>query len=105
MLIIRLSRRGRNKQAFFDLVVAEKARAVKKKFTEKLGYFNPLSKAGAGELVFDAALTEKYISNGAQISQTAARLLSKNGCKLAGKFIIQRGTKPKKTEAPKEEAA
>ncbi len=50
-------------------------------------------------------MVEKYIKNGAQVSQSAARLLAKNGCELAGKFIAQRVSKPQKTEAPKEESA
>ncbi len=103
MLIIRFARRGRKGQAFFDLVVAEKSRPVQKKFIEKLGYQNPLTDGGKGEFVFDKDLVEKYINNGAQVSQSAARLLAKNGCELAGKFVEQRVSKPKKTEAPKEE--
>lgn len=103
MLIIRFARRGRKGQAFFDLVVAEKSKPVQKKFIEKLGYQNPLTDGGKGEFVFDKELVEKYIKNGAQVSQSAARLLAKNGCELAGKFVEQRASKPQKTEAPKEE--
>jgi len=102
MLIIRFARRGRTNQAFFDLVVAEKSRPVQKKFINKLGYFNPRTDGGTGEFVFDKKAVEKYINHGAQVSQSAARLLAKNGCELAGKFIEQRVTKPKKTEPPKE---
>lgn len=102
MLIIRLARRGRKKQAFYDIVVAEKARAVQKKYIEKLGYFNPLTESGKGEAVIDASLVEKYIKNGAQLSQAVARLFTKNGIKAAEKFIIKRGTKPRKTAPPKE---
>ncbi len=110
MLIIRLARRGRKKQAFYDVVVAEKARAVQKRYITKLGYYNPLTENGKGELVIDKDLTTKYIKNGAQVSQTAARLLVKNDIKEAGKFVEERVTKPKKEkvapepEAPKEEA-
>ncbi len=103
MLIIRFARRGRKKQAFFDLVVAEKSKSVTKKFVSKLGYFNPIINNGEGEFVFDKDAVEKYIKNGAQVSQSAARILAKNGCELAGKFIEARPTKPQKTEPPKEE--
>ena len=102
MLIIRFARRGRKGQAFFDIVLAEKSRPVKKKFIAKLGYFNPIALGGDGELVFDKEAVEKYIKDGAQCSQSVARLLAKNGCELAGKFIQARVTKPKK-EAPKPE--
>ena len=58
MLVIRLARRGRNKQAFFDIVVAEKARAVQKKFIYKLGYYNPLTDGGKGTVVVDKEKAE-----------------------------------------------
>ena len=102
MLIIRLARRGRSNAPFYDIVVAEKSRPVKKKFITKLGYFNPLANGGEGELSYDKELAVKYIGNGAQMSQATARLLSKDGLKEAGKFIVARHTKPKK-EAPKPE--
>lgn len=104
MLIVRLARQGRTKRPFYHVVVAEKARAVQKKFIAKLGTYDPLANGGKGELNIDKDLAEKYVSNGAQMSQTAARLLSKNGVKSAGKFIAQRVTKPKK-EAPKPEVS
>lgn len=103
MLIIRFARRGRKKQAFFHLLVAEKSQAVQKKYIEKIGYMNPLSDGGKGEFVFDAEKVKKYISNGAQLSQSVARLLTKNGVNEAEKFVEKRVTKPKK-EQSKEEA-
>ena len=103
MLIIRLARHGRKKTPFYHIVVAEKARAVQKKFVAKLGFYNPLADAGEGQLEFDQEKVEFYIKNGAQMSQTAARLLAKAGVKDAEKFIEKRFTKPKKEE-PKPEA-
>jgi small subunit ribosomal protein S16 len=102
MLVIRFARFGRKKSAFFKLVVAEKARAAQKKPVAELGWFNPHAEGGKGEFKFDAEAVKKYITNGAQVSQTAARKLVKEGIKEAGKFIEQRATKPKK-EAPKVE--
>lgn len=104
MLVVRLARRGRKKQPFYDIVVAEKARAVQKKYVKKLGYYNPLTEDGKGLLVVDKDLAEKFISNGAQPSDTAARLLSKHGVKSAEKYIAKRVTKPKKEAAPAEES-
>ena len=102
MLVIRFARFGRNKSAFFKLVVAEKARAAQKKPVAELGWYNPHTNKGEGEFKFDAEAVKKYIANGAQVSQTVARKLVKEGIKEAGKFIKQRPTKPKK-EAPKPE--
>lgn len=111
MLIIRFARHGRKKQAFFKIVAAEKARAVQKKYIKELGYYNPLADGGNGVCKVDAAAVKKYIANGAQVSQSAARLLVKNGINEAEKFIIKRITKPKKEaskpepKAPVEDAA
>ena len=102
MLTLRLARHGRKKQAFFKLVAAESSRAVQKKAIKELGYYNPLTEGGKGVFTFDAEAVKKYLSNGAQPSQTVARLLSKNGVKEAEKFINKRVMKPKK-EAPKVE--
>ncbi len=101
MIVIRFVRVGRNKQAYFHLVAAEKSRAVQKKYIEKLGHYNPHSNGGKGELVFNEDRTKHFINNGAQPSQTVARLLVANGFKEAGKFVAQRASKPKKTEPPK----
>ena len=112
MLTIRFARMGRKKQAFFHLVAADKRRATQKKIVEKLGYYNPHTEGGQGEFVFDADRIKYYIGNGAQVSETVARKLVKEGLKEAGKFVHDRPTKPKKeapkpevTEAPAEEAA
>ncbi|MCF7846699.1 MAG: 30S ribosomal protein S16 [Candidatus Gracilibacteria bacterium] len=106
MLVIRFSRIGRSKQAIFKLVVAEKARAVQKKFIEEVGYYNPRTDKGKGEFTFDAETIKKYLKNGAKLSQSAARMLAKEGMKEAEAAIIARPTKPKKEKAPepKEEA-
>ncbi len=102
MLIIRFARHGRKKQAFFKIVAAEKARAVQKKYIAEVGYYNPLADGGKGVCKVDAVAIKKYIANGAQVSQSTARLLVKNGINEAEKFIITRPTKPKK-EASKPE--
>lgn len=96
MLIIRFARRGRHNRAFYDLVVAEKARAVKKKYIEKVGYFDPHTDGGAGNFVFEQEKIEKHISNGAQMSASVAKKLAKAGMKAAEKFVPTRVQKPKK---------
>lgn len=96
MLMIRFARFGRKKQAFFHLVAAEKANAVKKKSVARLGSYDPHVNSGEGKFDFDQAAIEKYINNGAHVSQSAARLLVKHGLALAGKFVKKRATKPKK---------
>jgi len=99
MLVIRLQRAGRKKLPHYRLVVAEKSKPVKGRFVAELGYYNALNK----DLKFDQAATEKYLKNGAQPSQTVARLLAKNGVKAAEKFIDKRVMKPSKAEERKKE--
>lgn len=97
MLKIRLQRKGRKNRAFYRVVVAEQARAVQGKFVEIVGHYDPLSK----EAVFKKDVILKYLSNGAQPSQTVARLGSKNGIAELESYIEKRFThskKEKKTE-------
>ncbi len=71
MLRIRLARTGKKNKAQFRLVVAEKARAVNKKFVEILGHYNPHSK----EKVFKKERIQYWISKGAQPSPTVHNFL------------------------------
>lgn len=102
MIVIRFARRGRKNHAFYDIVLAEKARAVKKKFIKKLGFYDPHADKGQGKLVFDAEKVSFYIKNGAQISDSLAKRLVKAGFEAAKPFVAFRASKPKK-EAPAKE--
>jgi small subunit ribosomal protein S16 len=102
MLVIRFVRAGRKGQAFFKLVAAEQTRAVQKKFIAELGHYDPHTEGGKGSFVVDKEAVKKYLSTGAQPSQTAARRLAAAGIKEAEKFIEKRPTKPKKEEPVKE---
>ncbi|NJP04069.1 30S ribosomal protein S16 [Candidatus Gracilibacteria bacterium] len=95
---------GEKEQAFFKLVAAEKSRAVQKKFIAELGHFNPHTEGGKGEFIFDKAAVVKFLTTGAQPSQTVARKLASAGVKEAERFVEKRATKPKKEE-PKVEVA
>lgn len=100
MLKIRLQRKGRRNRPFYRIVVAEKSNPVQGRFLEILGHYDPLNK----ETVFKKDRIEYYLGNGAQPSQTVARLGTKNGINALEKFIKTRVTKPKKEEAKEETA-
>lgn len=74
MLKIRLFRQGRKNRPFFHVVVAE---AKKKKFIEKLGYYNPLLKTNIRKekfcLNFDRI--SYWLSKGAQTTEIIANIL------------------------------
>lgn len=99
MLIIRLQRTGRENLPTYRLVVADKARSVKGKFMEIIGHFLPARKPAVFEVKKDRV--EYWMQRGAAVSNTAARLLQKEGMKGMEKYI-ERYTKKK---AKGEEAA
>ncbi|MBT6068611.1 30S ribosomal protein S16 [Candidatus Peregrinibacteria bacterium] len=102
MLVIRLRRTGRKKQATYNVVVAEKANAVKGKFIENLGSYNPT--VNPKELTYDLDRIKHWVSNGAQPSDTVASLLKRDGVDGMEKFIDGRGKKrKKKKEVPEKE--
>ena len=77
MVVIRLARGGRVKQAIYRIVAADKRRASTSKFLDILGTYNPHTK----EIKLDKELVEKYLSNGAQPSDRVLRLLQSEGVK------------------------
>lgn len=77
MVVIRLARGGRVKQAIYRIVAADQRRSATSKFLDVLGTYNPHTK----ELKLDKELTEKYLSNGAQPSDRVIRLLQADGVK------------------------
>ncbi|MDD5054800.1 MAG: 30S ribosomal protein S16 [Candidatus Peribacteraceae bacterium] len=105
MLIIRLQRTGRENTPTFRIVVSEKARSAKKGALEILGHYLPSQKEGVFTCKTDRV--KYWIGKGAQVSDTMARLLKKNGLEGMEKFI-QRYTKQKskgEEEAKPAEAA
>ncbi|GEM_PF-1399550 len=87
MLIIRFSRIGRNNARYFRLIVTEKTNpsAQDGKFVERLGHYSPAGKKP--EFVFAKDRVEYWISKGAGVSETAARLFKKNGMNGMEKFV------------------
>lgn len=102
MLVIRLARTGKKKQAYFRVVVAEKERAVGAKFIEILGNYNPHEK----KLEINKERLEKYLSNGAQPSNTLAIVLKKEKIEMPRWVKIkEKNRPPKKAEEEKKEGA
>jgi len=93
MLKIRFQRIGRRKSPFFRIVVAQKEKAVKSKFIEILGHFNPHTKV----IVLKKERIEYWICKGACPTDKAARIFTKNDIDCS-KFIEKRVMKPTKAE-------
>jgi small subunit ribosomal protein S16 len=102
MLKIRLQRRGRKKLPAYKIVVAEHTMPIQGRFIEQLGGF--ISNRKAETLKFNQERILHWVNNGAQVSQTVARLLLKEGVNEMKKFVKQRASKPAKVkEEPKKE--
>ncbi len=74
---IRLARRGRKKQAIYDIVVADSRSPRDGKFIEKLGVYNPNTNPASITLNDDKALN--WVMTGAQPTETAKAILSYKG--------------------------
>ena len=74
---IRLRRMGAKKARFYRVVVADSRYPRDGRFIEEIGYYNPLT--DPAEVVIDSEKAKKWISNGAQPTDTVKALLKKNG--------------------------
>ena len=74
---IRLARRGRKKQAIYDIVVADSRSPRDGKFIEKLGIYNPNTNPATINLKEEKALD--WVMKGAQPTDTAKAILSYRG--------------------------
>jgi small subunit ribosomal protein S16 len=76
MLMIRLARFGSKKKPSYRVVVIDKERARDSRAVEVVGTYSPVAKPAAVKL--DHARIEHWIKNGAQPSDTVARLMRNN---------------------------
>lgn len=76
MVVVRLSRGGAKKRAFFNIVVTDKRNRRDGSFIERLGFYNPqASEREKLALRVDIARVEHWQGLGAQVSPTVARLV------------------------------
>jgi len=96
MLVIRFLRTGKKNQPSFKIVVVEKTRSsTSGRFTEEVGFYNPLTK----EKVLKEERIKYWISVGAKPSKTTHNLLVSEKI-IKGKKI----PKHKKAKKEKEES-
>jgi len=103
MVVIRLSRGGSKKNPFYSLVVADSRNRRDGRFIERVGFYNPSARAGAEGLRIDEARTQYWVDNGAQLSETVARLV-KFHAKGAEGMAAVKAKEVAKAEAAKEKA-
>lgn len=80
MVKIRLARRGRKKQAMYDVVVADARAPRDGRFIEKLGTYNPNTQPAT--IVLNEESAVKWLLNGAQPTDTTRAILSYKGLLL-----------------------
>ena len=73
MLMIRLARFGAKKKPFYRVVVIEKTRARNSRNLEVVGHYNPVSIPA--QVDFKRDRLDYWTKNGAQLSDTVARLV------------------------------
>ena len=77
---IRLARRGRKKQAIYDVVVADARAPRDGRFIEKLGVYNPNTDPATIDINEESAFN--WVMDGAQPTDTARGILSYKGIML-----------------------
>ena len=74
---IRLRRIGAKKSPFYRVIIADERSPRNGRFIEEIGTYNPLVEPA--EVKIDAEKAKKWISNGAQPTDTVKSLLKKSG--------------------------
>lgn len=77
MVKLRLARMGNRNRPYYRMVAAEDSSRRDGRFIEILGSYDPLKKPAAIEVQSEAVL--KWLSQGAQPSDTVRRILAKTG--------------------------
>lgn len=74
---IRLRRMGAKKAPFYRIVVADSKYPRDGRFIEEIGYYNPNTEPSVVKV--DAEKAKKWLSNGAQPTDTVKTILKNNG--------------------------
>ena len=76
MVKIRLARAGAKKRPFYHLVAADSRSPRDGRFIERLGFFNPIAVGGEVRIRVDTARVDHWVSNGAQLTERASKLVA-----------------------------
>ncbi|MBS5595246.1 MAG: 30S ribosomal protein S16 [Clostridiales bacterium] len=76
---IRLKRMGAKKKPFYRIVVADSRAPRDGRFIEEIGYYDP--NKNPADIKVDAEKAQKWLSTGAQPSDTVRSLFKKAGVK------------------------
>ena len=92
---IRLTRLGDKKSPFYRVVVGDSRVARDGKYIEQIGTYNPLT--NPAEIKINNELAKKWLSQGAQPTETARTLLQRAGViEVKGNSVPKTNNKKKK---------
>ena len=77
MVKIRLKRMGAHKKPFYRIVVADSRSPRDGRFIEEIGYYDPMKTPA--DVRIDEEKAKKWLSTGAQPTDTVRSLFKKNG--------------------------
>lgn len=75
MVIVRLARGGSKKRPFYSINVCDSRCRRAGRFIERIGYYNPMAAGQAVRLNVNQERLAYWQSQGAQLSETVARLV------------------------------
>jgi len=76
MVVIRLSRGGSSKNAFYHIVVADRRKPRDGRFIEHVGYYNPMARGQDVRLKVEAERIQYWISKGAKATERVMHLIT-----------------------------
>lgn len=74
-VVIRLTRGGAKKRAFYRVVAADKRMPRDGRFLDILGFYNPIAVEGEEGTKVDLEKLDKFLSHGAKMSDTVKNLV------------------------------
>ena len=79
MVVIRLARGGAKKRPFYNVVVADSRNRRDGRFIERVGFYNPIATEKEEGLRLSLERISYWQERGAQLSDTVAGLVKRNG--------------------------
>ena len=79
MVVIRMARGGAKNRPFYNIVVADSRMPRDGRFIERIGFYNPKAPEGQEMLRIKHDRLAHWRGKGAQLSDTAARLVKQFG--------------------------
>ena len=83
MVLIRLAPGGSKKRPFYNVVAADSRNRRDGRFIERVGFYNPVAGEGQENLRLALDRVQHWVGKGAQLSDTAARLVKEYSAKVA----------------------